>query len=135
MAGDNGNGVILALPKDTPFPNPAQSQQLHPISEEEIKETKALENLMGAIDGDGSPLSYLSASLFAREAGEFGALWHGCWWTDREILFRNPIEKPELTKYWHWHEDPQKEWCPTVTISSSEASVVFYTYGFVARKK
>jgi len=37
----------------------------------------ALDDFMDAIEGDGSAWSYLSASLFAREAAELGALWHG----------------------------------------------------------
>ena len=32
---------------------------------------------MQAIEGDGSPWSYLSASILSREAEEFGAMWHG----------------------------------------------------------
>jgi hypothetical protein len=36
-----------------------------------------LDDFMDAIEGDGSAWSYLSASLFAREAAELGALWHG----------------------------------------------------------
>ena len=46
--------------------------------------------LMQAIEGDGSPWSYLSASILSREAAEFGAIWHGCVWSDQTILSKPP---------------------------------------------
>ena len=49
--------------------------------------------LMQAIEGDGSPWSYLSASILSREAAEFGAMWHGCDWSDQTILSK-PRGKP-----------------------------------------
>ena len=45
---------------------------------------------MQAIEGDGSPWSYLSASILSREAVEFGAVWHGCVWSDQTILSKPP---------------------------------------------
>jgi len=45
---------------------------------------------MAAIEGDGSPESYIQASLLARELREFGVRWHGCDWSTQEILDKNP---------------------------------------------
>ena len=42
--------------------------------------------LMQAIEGDGSPWSYLSASILCREAEKLGATWHGCVWGGQTIL-------------------------------------------------
>ena len=46
---------------------------------------------MEAIEGDGSPESYLCASLLARELHEFGAMLHGCNWSTHTILDQNPL--------------------------------------------
>lgn len=132
---DNGNGAILALTDNTTFPDSAKdSNQLHPTSEEEIKKAIAVDSLMDVIDGDRSPFSYLSASLFAREAGEFGAIWHGCWWTDQKILFKNPVTKEE-TEFWSWQSDPPEDWRPSVTVLSNQISVVFYTFNPVGLER
>ena len=45
---------------------------------------------MQAIEGDGSPWSYLSASILRREAAEFGARWPGYVWSDQTILSKPP---------------------------------------------
>lgn len=44
-----------------------------------------LENLMSGIGGDESSWSYMCASLFSRQAEEFGALWHGVSWGTHEL--------------------------------------------------
>ena len=73
--------------------------------------------LMQAIEGDGSPWSYLSASILRREAAEFGARWHGCVWSGQTILSKPPRQAddpdvsddpPKLTGdapvgNWTWH--------------------------------
>lgn len=53
-------------------------------------------SLMQAIDGDGSSWSYLSASILSREAEEFGAMWHGCVWSDQKILSKLPRQLLEI---------------------------------------
>src|SRR5215831_8143414 len=65
--GDNGNGFLYAMPADAPFPEPEEcptdsSHFLNPPVP-----AAALPNVMAAIDGDGTPESYIQASLLARE--------------------------------------------------------------------
>jgi hypothetical protein len=60
---DNGNGFVYAVPTDAPVRGPedcARDTQhfLHPPSAPE-----ALPDVMDAIEGDGSPQSYLHASI------------------------------------------------------------------------
>jgi len=41
---------------------------------------------MEAVEGDGTPLSYLSASILMREFREIGAFWHGIVWDTQGVL-------------------------------------------------
>jgi hypothetical protein len=130
-SGGNGNAVVYAMPVDSPFPDPEEC----PSDEERFLEPPvppgALRNVMAAIDGDGSPESYMQSSIFAREIAEFGALWHDCEWSDQSILAANPAEsrpgKTEPSGPWEWTEPAPVEWLPTVTIGD-EVVVQFYTY-------
>ncbi|MXX56890.1 MAG: hypothetical protein F4X22_12020 [Gemmatimonadales bacterium] len=90
-AGGNGNGVIWAVPADAPLLAPEDCPQLEGVFLGPPKPSGAIP-LMQAIEGDGSPWSYLSASIFGREAAEFGAQWHGCVWSDQKIIAKPPRE-------------------------------------------
>jgi len=93
--GGNGNGFIWGMPQGAPFPDPDECPRLMDRFLEPPNPPEALDELMDAIDGDGSPWSFLSASIFAREAAEFGAMWHGCHWSTHAILGTDP-----------WQHDP-----------------------------
>ncbi len=86
-SGLNGNGVVWAVPEGY-FPEIEECERLdyflHPPKPE-----KAIPP-MHVIEGDGSPESYINASLFIREMWEFGALWHGLSWGLHEIIDRKP---------------------------------------------
>jgi hypothetical protein len=73
----------------------------------------------------------MQSSIFAREIVEFGALWHGCEWSDQSILAANPAEsrpgKAEPSGPWEWTEPAPVEWSPSVTMGD-EVVVQFYTY-------
>ena len=71
-SGGNGNGVIWAVPFDAPVLKPEECPRLEDVFLEPPKPPGAVE-LMKVIEGDGSPWSYLSASMLGREAAEFGA--------------------------------------------------------------
>lgn len=85
---------------------------------------------MAAINGDGSPESYVEASIFAREIAEFGALSHGWEWSDHAILAANPAESGpgngEPSGPWEWREPAPVQWSPTVTMGD-EVVVHFYS--------
>jgi len=161
--GGNGNGIVWAAPEDLPFPDPKQYQKsdlplpllspyqldrsgfglLHPP-----RPPGALDDVMEAIEGDGTPWSYLSASLLSREISEFGAMWHGCRWSTHVILgsdpwtsqrrssktdFRNcPSPEPE---HWQWIEPKPLEWKPTVCESDRLVTVAFYTFSALGRER
>ena len=71
-AGSNGNGIIWAVPADAPLVTPGDCPRLDDTWLQPPQPPGAV-RLMQAIEGDGSPWSYLSASILCREAAEFGA--------------------------------------------------------------
>ena len=93
--GGNGNGVVWAMPVDAEFPEPDKCPRVKDAFLEPPKPPAALDDVMKAIDGDGSPWSYLCASLLCRELSEFGAMWHGCSWDTHAILGENPFRAKE----------------------------------------
>ncbi len=124
-------------PSNAPFPEPEELMgdvlDYHPSSMP--MPDGALEDLRTALEGDGSPWSYLSASILARELNEFGALWHGCHWSDVRIVAPPPgycgDDTPpgrESTSWsppggpWTWSEDLPSEWNPVVRIRSTDAA-------------
>lgn len=87
--GSNGNGLIWAVPADAPVAAPEDCPKLEDTWLKPPRPPQAVP-LMQAIEGDGTPWSYLSASILRREAAEFGAVWHGCVWSDQTILSKAP---------------------------------------------
>jgi len=145
----NGNAVVFAVPEDLPFPEPEECTESLRGFLSAPRPPGALDDVMEAIDGDGSPWSYLSASLLARELQEFGAIWHGCGWTTHCILSRNPLVSPgrgarrrsienplqpdssdpfENPREWKWLKSRHREWRPTVGKDAGSMVVRFYTY-------
>lgn len=143
--GFAGNGFVFAVPKGAPFPDPEEwgvdlAKLYYPPAP-----PGALDNVMEAIDGDGTPWSYLSASLLARELAEFGAFWHACNWSTHEIMdekafirqtnrySRKPSEDsndpcdiaPEIRK---WLEPKPEEWDPIVRVGDDLIIVSFYSF-------
>jgi hypothetical protein len=88
--GGNGNGIVWAIPEGVLFPGPDACTRLAERFLNPPRPPGALDDCMEAIEGDGTPWSYLSASLFAREAAEFGAIWHGCSWSAHAIVGAAP---------------------------------------------
>ena len=98
--------------------------------------------LMQAIEGDGSPWSYVSASILCREAAEFGARWHGCVWSDQTILSKPPrqagdpgvpgdrrkLTGDEPIGNWTWHGAVPRKWKPTYTERGPAKKVVLHIH-------
>ena len=98
--------------------------------------------LMQVIEGDGSPWSYLSASILCREAAEFGAVWHGCVWSDQTILSKPPRQagsqdasddalKPTgdaPVSNWTWHGAVPRMWKPTYADMGATREVVLHIH-------
>ncbi len=137
----NGNGVVWAMPEDAEFPEPKDCPILETHLLKAPKPSEALDDAMEAIEGDGSPWSYLGASLLRREFREFGAAWHGCRWRTHFILDGDPWkagppkgsgpdqERPRSkVQNWKWHESRPTNWAPQVKIEADRVTVTFYTY-------
>lgn len=137
-ARNDGSGVVWAMPQDVPFPEPDECLTTDPQ-----RPSGALNDVMEAIGGDGSPLSYLCASLFEREAVEFGAVGHGIYWYAFHIIGDDPWADPDIPRpihaapdegpagtsdEWQWIEPKPLEWRPTVRIDDDKVTVVFYTF-------
>ena len=140
-AGSNGNGIIWAVPADAPLVAPDDCPSVEDAWLQPPRPPEAVP-LMQAIEGDGSPWSYLSASILSREAGEFGAVWHGCVWSDQAILSKSPRqaegEDPSysLTKpnrdapvsNWTWCGAAPDTWKPTFADRGPTREVVLHIH-------
>lgn len=105
FTGGNGNSVVCALPVAADFPEPDNCRGERADLFDPPRPLLALERMMQGIDGDGTPRSYLSASIFLRELTELGALWHGCDWSTRSIVGTDPtLDDPD---HWEWSESGQ----------------------------
>lgn len=82
-SGLNGNGVAWAMPEDSHFPEPDECEKFDILKSP--KPCNALP-VSEVVEGDGSAISYISASIFVREMLEFGAHWHGEIWSYHEIV-------------------------------------------------
>ncbi len=137
--GGNGNGFVWAMPLDADFPNPEECPRLANVFLEPPVPPAALDDPMEAIDGDGSPWSYICASILAREMAEFGAMWHGCNWDTHRILGSDPLQDlgPEPSDDsrvlgtevdWNWDGPRPKRWNPRVSQGSKAVKVKFFTH-------
>ena len=115
---DNGNGVIWALPKTAPEP-PVLYE--HNSSLFEPPRPNFAHRFAEALDGDGSPASYMRASILIREMEDFAALWHGVSWGTHEIV--------SLLPKWAFNlEKTDFDLRPQVKITEEgEVVVIFYT--------
>jgi hypothetical protein len=132
--GGNGNTVVYVVPEDAPFPEP---QDCPPNTEHFLDAPippGANERVAHFIEGDGSPWSYMCASILVRELAEFGALWHGCAWSTHTILGSHPAERRQKCmqmgdpETWNWLEPAPSDWRPCVAGRDGRVTVTFYTH-------
>jgi hypothetical protein len=124
----NGDAFVWAIPIDVPFPD-RQPHQYPP------KPTEALTDLMEAIEGDGTPWSYMEASLFARETDEFGVFWEGRLAEQDIILGVDPFPTGErVTNAWKWNERKPVLWAPSFQQINETATVTFHAYSRLGRE-
>lgn len=137
----NGNGVVWAMPIDAEFPEPKDCPTLDSHLLKAPKPSEALDDVMEAIEGDGTPWSYLAASMLRRELSDFGAAWHGVQWSLHFVLDEDPWmadppkpDEPPLDRpttkaaEWTWIEESPKDWRPRVTVDKDRVTVTFYTF-------
>ena len=130
-AQSGGNGVIWAMPEDFKFPEPNACNEKVEGFIDYPKPPGAQDDLMVAVEGDGSPWSYLQASLFGREAFEFGAWWHGCSWSNEEII---EADLGLDSREWKWRGQRPTTWEPMVEIAKRSVRVRFFTYNRLIRE-
>jgi len=150
--GRDGNGVIWAMPQDIAFPEPEECEEYelpwHAWTLETVPDLipprpdGALDDIMQVVQGDGTPWSYLCASLLAREAAEFGAFGHGSFWSAFHILSGDPSKgRDDASEHslgqalpsgeaddWQWLATPPKHWLPRVRMDDQAVEVNFYTF-------
>lgn len=138
----NGDGFVWAMPVDAPLLDPGngtERQRLHPP----LRPAEALSNLMDAIEGDGTPWSYLEASLFAREIDEFGVFWQESLEEAEVILGADPFctgQQPSLVGLtaggdaWRWVEPKPTSWEPSFQPTNETVRIRFYTYRRMGRE-
>ncbi len=81
-SGLRGRGVVWAVPEGH-FPEIRECERLDSAG---TPRPKSAVSPSMVLDGDGSPESYIQASLFLREMEEFGALWDELEWGLHEII-------------------------------------------------
>lgn len=162
---EGGVGNVWAVPVSSPLPDPEECEIVDlfklprpfPIEnscldgltmEGPVKLPRppgALDNVMEAIEGDGTLWSYLSASIFAREVAEFAASWHGSVWSTNTILGGDPWtfphvwqeedkEGPSSEQGWQWLGRRPSEWKPSVVCNDEVTLVKFFTYSMLVQE-
>ncbi len=122
-----------------PLPENADFTDAFDLCEEFIvKKPKHGMNIMEAVDGDHTPVSYLLASVFAREVLELGAFWHGIAWGFHTVLTDDPWKMewdedryenvPSEEEEWKFLEKRPDTWAPVVSLDKDEVVVRFRTY-------
>ncbi len=136
----NASGVVWALPRDVPFPNPEEVPVLEQHLFKAPKPWDAIDDFMDIVEGDGSDWSYLAASILRRELNEFGATWHGIEWGSHCILEFDPwraTPKPtdddlclptSSATEWQWQAERPQDWKPTVQVAGDYVTVTYYSY-------
>jgi hypothetical protein len=132
----NGNGFVYAVKADAAVARPEECRRLKGhFLEPPIPEGR-LEDLMEAIEGEETALSYLEASILGRELQELGAQWHGCDWSTHEVVDRDLTREPPPDQgdwntrpwEWTWKTARPEEWRPAVAVAVEAVRVTFYTY-------
>ena len=139
--GGNGNGIIWAVPADARHLSADECPRLGDTFLQPPRPPDAV-RLMQAVDGDGSPWSYLSASILRREAAEFAAVWHGCVWSDQTILSKPPrqvdgqddsndarkLTSDPAVGNWTWHGPAPGKWEPTYTDRGMTGEILLHVH-------
>jgi len=132
-----GVASVFAAEADADFPDPEDTWE-PPHGPPGVGTHQAF---MDAIAGDGSPQSFMEASLFVREARELGARWHAVDWLAESVLAEDPwrsgtlIEGEPLSprENWSWMLDQPSSWRPTaILFERGSASVRFFSHSPIA---
>lgn len=81
----------------------------------------------------------MCASIFYREAREYGAMWHGCDWSTHTVLGSDPWDtnkgKSSSMNFhsrsldeWEWELPRPTDWRPYVIEKDDSFTIFFYTH-------
>lgn len=135
------NGIVYAIPTDHELPPPEECITKNPHYLDAPVPANALKDLMKAITGDKTPMSYLQAAIVRHELYEYGASWHGTNWGNHRIL---PLDKKDMLEYtsrdepgnWKMFEPKPDVWEPHFYYSKeNEPVIVFYTISNIGQEK
>ena len=142
--GLNSSGSVVVMPANAPYPG-QNGEAIDYLGFD--GPAGHLGDVMQAVEGDGSPWSYLCASVLSRELGEFGARWHGQHWVTHTILTANPWKAPAIRQWynqfggpspqldlWEWLEPVPDDWRPRVSLANGKTVVTFYTHGALGQE-
>jgi hypothetical protein len=127
-------GVVWAMPADLGFPEPYECKKDRKHVLQPPRPPAALDDEMEAIEGDGSPWSYLCGSILGREFWTFGRSGVARGWNARTILGENPWQGKRRgiavgdPAQWRWYMPAPKEWKPQVTDDGGRVTVTFYAH-------
>jgi len=140
--GHDGNSVVYAMPAGERLP------VIKVKTKQPARPATALENIMEAIDGDGSLESYVQASILRREINEFGALGHGSdWelyhvlgdtvWADPSQASVSPAQAtPSGTAHmWQWAIQQPDDFHPKIEQQDKVVKVNFYVYTALGKER
>ncbi len=140
--GGSSRGVIWAVPADAPLNDPGERFR---VEDTWLPQPPGAVPLMQAIEGDGSPWSYLSASILLREAEEFGARWPGLVWSGQTILSEPPRQADDPAEWsdtgdapvgnWTWRRAAPSTWEPTYAERGTTRRIVLHIYNPVYGNK
>ena len=115
-----GHGPVYAYPTNRPLPEFYDGLIEDPWSTWEPEAPAQAQPPMTAITGPGTPLSFLQASLLARE---LGAVIDG--WDAHELYGGEP-----LSPDWTWHASRPGSYNPTITRDDLGTAVSFYSRSY-----
>jgi hypothetical protein len=134
----DGNGIVWALPVEAGYPEPRDCPKIEERFLQPSRPHGALDNPLQAIEGDRTPLSYLSASVLGRELAEFGATWHGSSWGKHAILGGPPwrgcsslqgcYHSKTKVGEWKLSEPLPHIWSPQVRQGPDAVQVIFHVF-------
>ncbi len=127
---DSASALVLGLPEGVDLEEPQDA------SSELIRPDRAVADLGESLEGDGSPLSYLQASLLVREMLSFGAAGHGISdWAETIIVDTAPSSGGLDAGGWRWFEPIPSDWRPSVMEDEGGCVVVFYGEEFLGQHR
>lgn len=127
-AAENGVGATWALPQPLSTTAELEKALIDSDRDHPPKPAGALDQVMLALEGDRSIISFVAASLLRRELQEFGALGNGCSWSRHRLIQTVP---PQLR--WQWRVEPPKSMAPKVLVyADGRAAIEFFTCRTVA---